>query len=460
MISNLLNAKRLGNPPEGIPSYGVLFWPILIEQLLVTFVSNVDTVLLSRFSDRAVAAVGMTLPILRICTIALFIIATGSTIILTQLSQKSHPERELSIMFSGLGFNFVLGLLIGGLLYFLGRPLLHLMQASSLTEGAFSYLYILGFSMAFQAIITSLSAYLRAYGQVNITMRVAIFVNVFNILANCLVIFTPFPYLGRGIVGVANASLLSRFLGALLIFQAFYYFLKERGLLAQIKKSFVSLFHPSFLKDVFRLGAPSTLETIFFLFTQAIITSFIAHLGPVQLASRIYTEVLCSFIFTITVALGMTSQLFVGRFLGRGMADHAFAFSKENRKGSILLIFLISIGFALLSPLLIPIFSNNPKIVHLSILTMWASVLHQPGRTNNVLSIYFLNAAGETSYPLWVSILVLSLFTVPFSYLLGLHFRLGLLSIYLVFILDEIIRSTLNWKKWTKRDWMRHDFVN
>lgn len=449
MIRKLLNGNGVGKDLPGIPLFGVLFLPILIEQLFVTFVSNVDTILLSKYSDEAVAAVGLSLPIIKIGTLFLFIVATGSTILLTQLSQKKDPKRESSIMVSGFLFNLFLGLALGIFFWLFGRKIMELMQAKELLEGSYSYLKIVGFSLIFQGGITALSAFLRAYGQVQVTMNVSIFVNVFNVLADALVVLTPFPFLGKGIVGVANATLFSRLLGLLVVAYAFYSFLLQRGLSFKLRD-----FYPKFVKEIFQYGAPSAFETISFLSSQAIITGFIAYLGTHSLSARVYTETLTSFIFSLSIALGMTGQIFIGRFLGQDKKEEAFTFSLYNRRGSLLLVFLSTCLLTLACPYILPKFTQDPKILELTFITMALSILHQPGRAANVTSISYLNAAGEVKYPLLVSLFITYLFTVPLSYLLAIPFQGGLISIYLVFILDEIIRSSLNWRKWKKKEWM------
>ena len=75
---------------------------------------------------------------------------------------------------------------------------------SRIIDGAYTYLVIVGISLIFQSITTSMSTVFRSFAIVKIVMVISIITNMLSIIGNYIVILSPWDFLGTGIAGVAR----------------------------------------------------------------------------------------------------------------------------------------------------------------------------------------------------------------------------------------------------------------
>ena len=87
--------------------------PIFIELLLFMFMGNVDTIMLSKYSDSAVAAVGNANQITNTLLILFNITSAATGIMVAQYIGASKKEDLNKIYTLGYGMNLVLALVLG-----------------------------------------------------------------------------------------------------------------------------------------------------------------------------------------------------------------------------------------------------------------------------------------------------------------------------------------------------------
>src|SRR5690554_6313348 len=104
-----------------------LTWPIFIEILLHMLMGNVDTLMLSQYSDNAVAAVGVSNQIISVIIVMFGFIATGTTILIAQNIGANNMEKTGIISVLSIFANLVFGIILSIVLIFFGEPILKLM---------------------------------------------------------------------------------------------------------------------------------------------------------------------------------------------------------------------------------------------------------------------------------------------------------------------------------------------
>ena len=93
-----------------MPRFSVLFLPILIEQLFSMLLGNVDVLMLSQYSDDAVAAVGLSNQIIAVGIMILGIVSLGSSIQLMQLIGSSKENYIKSIIRNSVYLNVLISI--------------------------------------------------------------------------------------------------------------------------------------------------------------------------------------------------------------------------------------------------------------------------------------------------------------------------------------------------------------
>lgn len=432
-----------------MPRFSVLFLPILIEQLFSMLLGNVDVLMLSQYSDDAVAAVGLSNQIIAVGIMILGIVSLGSSIQLMQIIGSNKETYIKSIIRNSVYLNVLVSICLAILFLLLGRTFLKWIQTpSELIEGAYLYLVIVGISLIFQSVMTSFSTIFRSFTFVKVVMLISILTNILNIIGNYIVILTPWDFLGTGIEGVARSTLIARSIGSLLIVIAFI------KLLPNYKQSFKTLkVDKESISSIFKLGFPSALENISYTTSQMMITGIIASFGTAMVTSKIYTQNITAVIFTVAASVSIVNQIIVGRYIGMNLKKEAKFYTNKLLARSVGTALLSSFILALLSSFIIKIFTDDPAIQHTVLTLVWISILLEPARMVNEIIIGALNTAGDVKYPTTISILVTYIFTVPMSYIVGIYLGYGLTGVWIVFIVDEWIKAAILYKRWTNESW-------
>ena len=432
-----------------MPRFSVLFLPILIEQLFSMLLGNVDVLMLSQYSDDAVAAVGLSNQIIAVGIMILGIVSLGSSIQLMQIIGSNKETYIKSIIRNSVYLNVLVSICLAILFLLLGRTFLRWIQTpSELIEGAYLYLVIVGISLIFQSVMTSFSTIFRSFTFVKVVMLISILTNVLNIIGNYIVILSPWDFLGTGIEGVARSTLIARSIGSLLIVIAFI------KLLPNYKQSFKTLkVDKESISSIFKLGFPSALENISYTTSQMMITGIIASFGTAMVTSKIYTQNITAVIFTVAASISIVNQIIVGRYIGMNLKKEAKFYTNKLLARSVGTAFLSSFILALLSSFIIKIFTDDPAIQHTVLTLVWISILLEPARMVNEIIIGALNTAGDVKYPTTISIIVTYIFTVPMSYIVGIYLGYGLTGVWIVFIVDEWIKAAILYKRWTNESW-------
>lgn len=426
--------------------YQNLFWPLLVEQIFLTLIGNFNVFLFSLFNDQMVAAIGISDQLLNIFAMITNIIVLGASILIIQNADKSRLSYVKSILKESIILNIIIAALIVISVFLFNKNLLMLMQTpEELLEQTSIYIRIVSVSIIFLAMTSLILGALRAFGFVKIAVKVSVINTILVILGNSLIVIFN---LG-GITFIAIATLVSRLLAMLLTF----FTLKSKiPDLFDFKNGFRKI---SLKKEILTLGIPSTMEQISYNFSQTFITAIIASLGTIAVSSKIYTQTITSFIFSIGVAAGVCGNLVIGNYYRNKDFDIINSFAVTNANRISLLAGGINIILALIGKFLVGIFTKNPEITQIVTQLLFFQILLDPMRVANEILVNSLNVLKDVKFPVVVGIVTTYILVIPLSYLMVSKLGMGLKTVWIIFIIDETLRRLLftmrlksgKWKK-------------
>ncbi|MFD1172588.1 MATE family efflux transporter [Oceanobacillus picturae] len=433
-----------------------LTWPIFVEILLHMLMGNADTLMLSQYSDKAVAAVGVSNQILSVVIVMFGFVAQGAAILIAQNlgANRSKQAGEISVL--SISLNLWFSLLLSVALFFGAKGVLRIMDLPNEIMGeATAYMQIVGGLIFVQALIMTTGAILRSYGHTKDTMMVTIGMNILNVIGNYFVIFGPFGFPVFGVAGVAYSTAISRFIGFVVL------------LLLLIKRTQGELDFSRFLryprqhvKGLLQIGIPSAGEQLSYNASQMVITYFVAQLGTVAITTKVYAQNIMMFIFLFSIAIGQGTQILIGHMIGAGRIEDAY----ERAVKSLRISIFISLGTAglvyILHDQLLGIFTDNPTILETGAFLLLMTVILEPGRAFNLVMISSLRAAGDVKFPVYIGIASMWGISVTFAWFFGIFLDLGLIGIWIAFIADEWLRGVFMLRRWRKRHWVSMSFVD
>lgn len=434
--------------PQGTLSLSKIFFPLLVEMLLLNTMGTINTLMLSHYSDDAVAAVGAATQLLGMILTFYTVISTGASIVINHNLGAGNPKSASDAAFSSIIFCGSLSLVIGSILSMAARPLLSLMNLEThVLEYAVSYFQIAIQFSFFQAITSSISGIFRSYGKPKISVTVSISMNAFVALLDYIIIFRPFETPLKGVTGIAIAYVLSEAFGLLLI--TFFLWKVPLGLEFH-KKNLRTL---GIAGSILRVGIPGGISSVSYNMSQVVSTSIIAILGTAAISTKIYVSNIVFYVYVFGMTLGISTTLLIGWLAGAGKYEQAYRLNVQNLKITIISNVTFSLVIYLLAEPLLGCFTTDPAIISMGKTLMLIDVFVEIGRGFNHIEENSLRGAGDVVYPMIVAIISCWTMSILFSYVLGIQFGLGLAGCWIAFGMDELFRGIAYFLRWRSRKW-------
>lgn len=426
-------------------------WPLFIEISLHMSMGIVATLILSDYSDNAVAGVGVANQIINIFILVFNVTAIGATILIGQSLGANQLSRARGLARSAFGVNFWVGILMTIVVVAFGGIFLKFYGLSGeVYDFAYTFLTITGLSLFLEAISLALSAVLRSYGYTKETMVVTVIMNVISIFGYFIAIKGWFGLPITGVAGVSYSIIVAR----VFIIVALFYFVYKRLALSFHVKDIIKI-DKTDVKDLLQIGVPSAGENLSYQFSQVVITSFVAILGNEALAARVYILNISMVCFLFTVAIAQGTQLLVARYIGARQYDRALKRGLKTLKIAMLASTAIALTVALIGEPLLNVFTWDSKIIAIGLPVLWAIVFIEPGRAMNIVLMGSLKSVGDVRFPVIIGVICMWGVAVLFSYVFGIMFGLGLLGVWLAQGLDEWVRGIFALKRWISQPWLR-----
>lgn len=433
-----------------------LTWPIFLELFLFSLIGIADTFMLSGVSDEAVSAVGAANQFIFIAILILEVIGNGASIVVAQYIGSRRLQEAAKIGAIAITLNLVIGILMSVGFVLFGNALLKTVNLQGeILAYAQTYTAIVGGGLFLQAIINTLSSNIRTYGFTRESMLISLGMNIIHVILNYLLIFGHFGFPLLGVEGAAISTVISRGLGVLVFFWAFYRLLEVKVELRDyftITKSYVS--------KICRVGIPSAFEQVTYHACQSVFLYYVTFLGAAALASRQYVLNISMFIYLFSVAIGMGTAIITGRLVGAGRRDEAYGRVWSSLRWGLLYTVIINTLVIIFREPIVGWFTKDPEIVRISSQVILLSILLETGRVFNIVLINSLRAAGDAQFPVYMGLISMVGISLPLGYVLAFHANLGLAGVWLAVAADEWIRGIVMFFRWRSRAWERKTLVD
>ncbi len=312
---NKIDWDGLLYPPKAMFA---LLLPIVVEQLLNSFMGMADTMMVSNVGSDAISAVSLVDSINNLVIQVFAAMASGAAIICSQYlgsgSREGCNKAARQVVLTVFVISLVLT--VTGLVF--RRPLLQAVFGkieARVMEEALIYFLITVISYPFLALFNAGAAFFRAGGNSGFPMRVSVISNVLNIGGNALLIFG----FDMGVAGAALATLISRIFCA----TAVILFLRKPGQ-AIVVREYLSI-RPDLplIMKILAIGVPSGIENGMFQFGKLAIQSTVSTMGTAAIAAQAMTNIMEMVNWICGVGVGIGLMTVVGQSLGAGRREEA-----------------------------------------------------------------------------------------------------------------------------------------
>lgn len=414
-----------------------LFWPILIEQILVTMLGMANAVMVGQgVGNFAVSAVSLVDSLNSVVIFFFTAMAAGVSVVVSQnIGRKDLVTARKSAQ-QGVLVLSILSVVSGALIFAFGNDILSALYGQAearVLAGASIYLVASTISYPFHTIFSTCGGVMRAVGDSKSPMKISLVMNVINAGVGALLILV----LDWGIMGAGVALVSARVVAASLS----VWTLRHPGHKIDLM-NFAFHLDGMIVKPLLRIGVPSGIDQMILNGSKVITAKMVVSMGPVSLnANSIATNVLTLLVLT-GVAMMITSTTVVGQTYGSGDMPQTRKYMFKLMKWSMLVqAGLMIVVFPFLRPL-IALYKPDQAVAEQTrfvlILIMIAIPIFWSASYQMAQA---LRSVGDVNYTTIISIASMWLIRVGGTWLLGLYFGLGIYGVWIMMIVDWVIRT-------------------
>ncbi len=427
-----------------------LAWPIFVETSLFMLLGFVDVYILSRYDDLAASSVNAANQAVSIATIIFTVISSASAVMISQYLGAKKEESASRIAALSIVLSLIFGVIISVVFLLFNRPVLAFIGAEGkiLSFGC-QYLSIVGGVIFLQALMSAMSVIIRNHGMTKISMFVTVGMNIFNTSLDLVLV----PRMG--VAGVAVATAISRFLGAIVLSVVLFKKVEKPSVFRLLKP-----FPVNDIKNIVKIGIPSALETFLYNLSQLVITSIVLNfLTSEELIAKTYVQNITMFFYIFALSIGQASQIMTGHLVGAGKLDEAYRRCLRSYRFALCFTAAVcAVGLCLRGQLL-SIFTDNPDVITLGGYVLLLNVFLEAGRTTNLIVIACLRGSGDVYFPTACAVFSNWAISVLGSYLLAVVCSMGIYGLWIALAADECFRGVLMVIRWKSGKWRTKSIV-
>ncbi len=425
--------------------------PLLAELVLGFGLGLLGLWLASRESDSASAAFALSNHVISAFFLLFRIISMGISVVITQNLGVSNISGANNIARASLGATTWLGISSALVVFFAAGPLLELMNASvPVHEIGRPYLQVFALALVLDAYSAIMASVMRAYLRTRDSMLTIVAMDVLHLALSLPLMrgFGPIPALG--LPGFALALAISRALAMVIYLRLWRWRLN----LVPRARDWWAL-HIEHLGQVLHIGLPGAAENIVHRLAMLVSITAVASMGTAQLAVHTYASEAMNITGLFCLSIGFASEILVGHLVGAGKLHRASAVVHRSLLLGLVVSLLLAISVAVTARWTLAIFTQDPGIVASAMTLLWLTVVLDPARSCNIVLINALRATGDTRFPAVVGAVSMMLVLGGGSWLLGVHFDLGVLGVWIAYVVDEWTRGLIMVARWFGHGWLR-----
>ena len=415
----------------------LLLVPIVVEQLLNSFMGMADTMMVSNVGSEAISAVSLVDSINNLVIQMFAAMASGAAIICSQY--LGHRDKEGSnkaarqVLLTVLVISVSLTLI--GLL--LRKPLLRLIFGQiepEVMDKAMSYFLVTILSYPFLALFNAGAAFFRAGGNSRFPMIVSVISNLFNIGGNAILIFG----LDMGVTGAALSTLFSRIFCAVVVL----FSLRRDGQPIVVRDYYRIRPDMPLIMKILAIGIPSGIENGMFQFGKLAIQSTVSAMGTAAIAAQAMANILemVNGIFGVGVGIGLMTM--VGQALGAGRKEEArYYIVKCTKIGLVGILVSCLAVFGLAEPVT-RLAGMEPESARLCIEMVTAITIAKPlFWAFSFIPGYGMRAAGDVKFSMITSTLTMWCLRVVLCIFLVKTYNMGPMAVWYGMFADWAVRG-------------------
>lgn len=432
-----------------------LIIPLIVEQVFVATIGIADTLMVSQVGEAAVSGVALVDAVNSLLINIFTALATGGAIITAQYLGKEDEEGANRSAKQLVLVTLLFSALIMAVSLAANSPILTLLYGRvepDVMSNARVYFYLSALSYPFIAIFNSCAALFRCMNNARVPMFASGLMNVINIIGNAILIYG----FEMGAAGAALASLVSRAVGAVLLFGL----LHRPRYVVTFEHFFPLRLEFDTIKKILKIGVPNGLESGMFHIGKIMVQGIVTAFGTTAIAANAVAANIASLSMLGGNSISLASITVVGRCVGAHDYKQASHYMKKLTAISQVLVTGIYAVIILVMNPIISLYDLSPAgteiarqmiiCVAITGVLFWSVAFVLPSG---------LRSANDVNFTMVIAITSMWVFRVGGGYLFSNQLGFGALGVWIGMGTDWLFRAIVFTIRYLSGRWKHKQII-
>lgn len=424
--------------------------PALVEYFLMTFTGIVNMIMVGSLGAEAITSVGITNQPIFFVQAAFMSLSVGTTALVARCTGAGDINEAKAAARQSIVATALLGLVVTLPQVMMAHSIVKWMGAEpGVLEMATRYMQVIVSGTIATVIPLTCSAILRGAGDCRTPMTLNILMNVLNAAFGFTLIYGYFGMPRLGVTGAAVGTVMARTIASVLFLARLY---NPRSVVPlSIRESHRLDF--GIIDRIMHVGIPTAIEQFIMRGGQTMFARTVASLGTLAYAAHQLTVNAESLAFNPPMAFQVAATTLTGQYLGAKRPDAAERAGYENLKMSLILMAGIGTMCYVFAPQIMRMYTNDADVIAMAVPNMRLFSVALPGMAMYFVLVGALRGAGDTKWPLYMSIFSMWLVRVMMSHVLAIRLGLGLRGAWMAMVLDHCVRAASTFLRYRSGAW-------
>ena len=431
--------------------------PIAFQNLLDAAVSSADVIMLSFVSQSALAASSLAGQVAFILGNLIYGLSSGAAVLSAQYFGKGDKRAVEKVLGIALRIALLVSLLFGLAALFLPAQVMRIFtDDSQLIADGILYLRAVSPSYVLGAAASLYLAVMRSVGRVKMSAAIHSGAVVMNVVLNACFIFGFGPFPALGIVGVALATSITRFVEVLIC-------LADNAFGKIIRLRFRDLFAKggALMRDFIHFSIPAAANDIIWGLAFSVYSIILGHLSSDIVAANSVATVVRNLSASFCFGAASAAAIILGNTMGENKLEEARVYASRFMK----IAFFSAIAGGVLILLCRPVVLNfmhlyvtvTDVVKHELSLMLCINAYYIIGMSMNTMMVCgIFRSGGDVRFGLVGDTVAMWFFAVPVGLLCAFVLRLPEMWVYFILCLDEFVKMPFFFGHYRKKKWLKN----
>jgi len=231
-------------------------------------------------------------------------------------------------------------------------------------------------------------------------MVLNVLTNVLNVIFGYLLIYGYMGFPRLEVLGAGIGTIGARAITSVLYIVAMY----NKGCVLPLSFRQNHRLDMEVISRIMRIGVPAAVEQFVLRGGQTVFAKTVASLGTVPYAAHQLTVNAESFAFNPPTGFQVSATTLVGQYLGADRPDLAERSGYVNSRMAMIMMLFMGLGCYVFARQIMGIYTDDISVIDMAVPNMRLFAVALPGMATSFVMIGALRGAGDTKWPLYVSI--------------------------------------------------------